>query len=208
LLLKGTNSNIIDQSAKHNLTTVGSAAISTTRSQFGTGSMVFNGSTDYIYTDYGLQNSLGINDFTIEFWIYCNSVTTFQRPLSQGTYTTGQFLLIMNTDGSMSWCEGATAKVTSAVGAFTTGVWTHVAIVRSGGTTRMFKNGVLTGNGAGGTYPYYSFFSLSSIYIGGNPQTSGQYFNGYIDDLRITPGYARYDITSSFTPPPGAFADQ
>ena len=208
LLLKGTNSNIIDQTARHNLNTTGSAAISTTRSKYGTGSMVFNGSTDYIFTDYGQLNALGINDFTVEFWIYCNSVTTNQRPLSQGTYAAGQFLLIMNTDGSMSWCQSTTARVDSAVGAFTTGVWTHVAVVRSGGNTRMFKDGVVTGNAYGESYPYYNYSSFASTYIGGNPTTSGQYFNGYIDDLRITRGYARYNISGSFTPPTSPFADQ
>ena len=114
----------------------------------------------------------------------------------------------MNTDGSMSWCQSTTARVDSAVGAFTTGVWTHVAVVRSGGNTRMFKDGVVTGNAYGESYPYYNYSSFASTYIGGNPTTSGQYFNGYIDDLRITRGYARYNISGSFTPPTSPFADQ
>jgi hypothetical protein len=52
----------------------------------------------------------------------------------------------------------------------------------------------------------YNFNSTNGIYIGGNPNTPSQTFAGYIDDLRITVGVARY--TSNFSIPSSAYPNQ
>ena len=46
---------------------------------------------------------------------------------------------------------------------------------------------------------------MGRLYIGASDYNSGssEYLTGYIDDLRITKGYARY--TATFTPPTAAF---
>lgn len=72
--------------------------------------------------------------------------------------------------------------------------WTHVAATRSGGTTRVFVNGVLTGSNTNSYSPAYT-----NPLIGVNSSYTPAIFQGYIDDLRITKGYARY--TAAFTPP-------
>ncbi len=84
--------------------------------------------------------------------------------------------------------------------ALTTGTWIHVAVTRASGTLRIFQNGTQTGSVANST----NFANSGSVYIG--QSNSGQAMNGYIDDLRITKGIARY--TTTFTPPTSAFPNQ
>ena len=82
----------------------------------------------------------------------------------------------------------------------TNGAWVHIAVTRSGSTWRMFINGSIqataTSSAAldGGTAA-----SMDGLYVGANFYTGeqGRYINAYIDDLRITKGYARY--TSDFS---------
>jgi hypothetical protein len=57
----------------------------------------------------------------------------------------------------------------------------------------MYVNGTSVASGTNS----YSILQSAS-YIGTRSALDG-YFNGYIDDLRITKGYARY--TTTFTPP-------
>ena len=77
--------------------------------------------------------------------------------------------------------------------------WYHIAVTRSGNTFKSFINGVVE----------KTFTVSGTIYsdttipynIGRSGYSSGGYFyyNGYMDDLRITKGVARY--TTTFTPP-------
>ena len=78
----------------------------------------------------------------------------------------------------------------------TTGTWTHIAITRSGTTARMFYDGTQV---ASATTAHD--FVDAAFYIGQDGGSNA--FIGYIDDLRITKGYARY--TANFTPPTAAF---
>ena len=79
------------------------------------------------------------------------------------------------------------------------GEWHHVAFSRDGASGRLFLDGVQVG----------STLSLSTTELGptGKPicvgsQNGSSDFNGYIEDVRITKGLARY--TANFTPPTAA----
>jgi len=50
-----------------------------------------------------------------------------------------------------------------------------------------------------------NLLSAANPYIGAN-YVPGSYLNGYIDDFRVTKGYARY--TANFSVPTAAFALQ
>jgi len=77
--------------------------------------------------------------------------------------------------------------------------WYHLAVVRSGNTFSLYVNGVSESTA---TSSVVIADDTSNLLIGVG-DTGTTYLNGYIDDLRITKGYARY--TSNFTPPTKAF---
>jgi hypothetical protein len=88
-------------------------------------------------------------------------------------------------------------------GSLSSSTWYHIAIARSSGSTKMFVNGTQVGS----TYSDTQDYTASNIVIGADSYTLGaDPFNGFIDDLRITKGVARY--TSNFTPPTAAFPNE
>ena len=73
--------------------------------------------------------------------------------------------------------------------------WYHTALVLSGSTLTYYLNGVADGSFTGVTV---GNASTTNPQIG-QANTGSEMYNGYIDDLRVTRGVARY--TTNFTPP-------
>jgi hypothetical protein len=198
LLLNGTNGSVVDAHGSTNIETIGNAQISTAIKKYGTASMYFDGSGDRLMTTSGPTNSLGSGDFTIEFWIYSITLPANARLLSQGSYTTGEYLFIVYSSGAADFCEATTARLSFPASSFVTATWQHIAIVRSGTTIKGYVNGTSVATATS----TYNYSAITNTYIGSNPNTASQDFNGYLDELRITK-YARY--TSNFTAPTSAF---
>jgi hypothetical protein len=204
LLLSNTNAGIIDNTMINNLETVGNAQISTAQSKFGGSSMYFDGTGDWLIA----PRWTGINaseNLTMETWIYMTASPSTLRMLlsdlnasnaNQSTYWT-------ITDTGMSAQFGTTAG-TSANGtfSFSANTWYHIALVRNSNVVSMYVNG--TSISVANSSQSASFLTNSSILYVGRWGGSPTYeYIGYIDDLRITKGYARY--TANFTPPTQAF---
>jgi hypothetical protein len=97
-----------------------------------------------------------------------------------------------------------TTSTITSTGAISGTTWTHIAVVREGtGTnqTKIYINGTNDGTGTVST----SFNQTSVMYVGAN-RIGGDVLNGYIDDLRITKGVARY--TANFNVPTIGFTDR
>ena len=101
--------------------------------------------------------------------------------------------------GKLAWYVGATEIITTS-SALSLNQWTHIAYVRtstSASGANIYINGVSSGTGTDSTnYTNADSTAIGAEYAGTNPMT------GYIDDYRITTGYARY--TANFTPPTAA----
>ena len=199
LLLSGTNAGIYDNAIKNNLETVGSAQVSTAVTKFGTGSVYCNGNGNYLTTPITPQLMLGTGDFTIECWI--------NAPSGQTAYA-GIFVIrtggptlefTFNPSGTGIYVYSVAESTTNIIG----NGWHHIAYVRYSGVGKVYVDGVV-GTVSGANTSDYTFTSAAVVTIGVDSYNySARPFNGYIDDLRVTKGIARY--TANFTPPTQAF---
>jgi hypothetical protein len=194
LLLNGTNAGIFDNAMKNNLQTVDNAQVSTSVTKFGTGSMSFDGTGDWLTLADTPNLQLSLGNFTIEGWFYLNAVGSARGFVSKGTSTTG-WSLGVNALNQVVFSNTATSF--ASTGTLLISTWYHITIVREGtGTnqTKIYINGTNDGTGTVAT----NFNQTSIMYVGAD-RVGGSALNGYIDDLRITKGVARY--TANFTPP-------
>ena len=208
LLLHGDGTNgsttITDSSpSPKTVTAVGNAQISTAQSKFGGASLAFDGTGDYL--SLALSSDFAFPaDLTVEAWLYLaglNSVSnasyiTDFRSNDSSNFTFG--IINNNGEGRMyAFVNGVDSIGSNAVALNT---WQHLAYVRSGTTVTLYLNGT-----ANGTLTSSVSQASSSVIIGARFNGLTEYVNGYIDDLRITKGVARY--TANFTPPTAPFPD-
>jgi hypothetical protein len=196
LLLLGTNTGIQDATGKNDIITVGSAMTQANTVKYGTGAMYFDGSGSSIYAPSNPKFGFGTGNFTIEFWLYLNATTTqtIFSEISTGSTQVVPHIYYSNASGIRYFVNGVDV-ITG--GALSTGTWYHIAVCRSSGSTKMFINGTQTGS----TYTDSNNYLASTPIILGDydiPPTGASTLNGYLDDLRITKGIARY--TANFTP--------
>lgn len=205
LLLRGDGSNgsttIIDGSlTPKTVTAFGNAQISTAQSKYGGSSIYFDGTGDYLQTSTSSDLALGAGDFTEEFWMRPSTFSSgFQTFFNHwGGSGSGFYLWLEPVSGgyAIDIVQDANTYIyNSSANIISANVWSHVAICRSSGTIRLFVNGTQSYSFANSTS-----FTSNAVWIASNAgNASGSNFNGYIDDLRITKGVARY--TSNFTPP-------
>jgi len=200
LLLNGTNAAIFDNTQKNNLETVGNAQINTTVKKYGTGSIEFDGTGDWLTMLDNIDLQLQSVNFTIEFWVYLASGDTGSNRglIAKGGASTG-WLVSLNTTQKVVFTF--TSSTITSSGAITLDAWNHIAVVRQGtGTnlTKIYINGTNDGTGTVST----NFNQTEIMYIGAN-RIGATPMKGYMDDIRITKGVARY--TTNFTPPTAAF---
>jgi hypothetical protein len=202
LLLNGTNGGIIDNAMMNDYETVGNAQISTAVVKYGTGSMYFDGTGDWLSSPLNNAFGYGTGDWTIEFWVYLNSVGT-QTIVSNLQVTSGvqPHIYYLSGTGIMFYTNSANRITGSAL---STGVWYHIALSKSSGNTKLFVNGTQSGSTYADTNNYGTSnpLVLANYYSNYPTFETGSSLNGYIDDLRITK-YARY--VANFTPPTEAF---
>jgi hypothetical protein len=192
-LLNADKAAIADKSGKVVLESVGDTKISTAVKKYGSASMYFDG-TDYLTFPASAALAPRTGDFIIELWAYHLDTGVYASYYQQGN--AGGGIIIRRTDANkLQISHNSVVGVAVSTANIPANQWTHIAVSRSGTTFRTFIDGVVAS-----TLTYAGDFNdMTAHYIGTTQAIAGYYMNGYIDDLRVTKGYARY--TANFTPP-------
>ena len=194
LLLPGQS--FTDASSNNLTITNNGATISSAQTLFGSSTMNFNGS-NFLSVASNAALAFGTGDFTVEYWMYATSlydfITVYSTPRSStgfNTGTQGAGQVVFYIAGSGEVLRGNTSMAANA--------WNHCAFTRSGTTMRAFLNGNLQS-----TAPNASNNLTQSTASIGSLDNAGERLTGYLSNLRITKGVARY--TASFSVPTAAF---
>ena len=157
------------------------------------GSVFFGGNPAYLNLS-AAPTQFGTGDFTVETWINPTAVTPVGSFIELSPFTGSSgwaFGVGFPSSGVMYWyTNGANLLSYSGI---SVGVWTHVAVSRSGSTNRMFVNGALVASATDST----NYNQSGATNIGAD--VAAQFFRGNLSNLRVVKGTALY--TSAFTPP-------
>jgi len=197
LLLSMQNAGIYDNAMMNDGVTGGSAQISTSVKKYGTGSIYLNNATsDFVSYPNSTITTLS-GDFTVEGWFYQSNASVNSASIQIGPdfASNGLYLYIGTSQLPTYYINNV--SYSSATG-LPINNWYHLAIVRSGTSITLYVNGIAKTGSTSSAIISGPLLLGKAIYSG-----STYYTQGYLDDIRITNGYARY--TSNFTPPTSAF---
>lgn len=184
------------------VTAYGNAKISAAQSKFGGTSAYFDGVGDYLAAQTDISNA---QSWTGECWFKVPNL------LSGSAYHTffgrypmvnipGRWFFGVASDGRLRlWC--ATTALDATVAIANDGAWHHAAVVvdRALSEVRIYLDGVRVGTSAIPTFHLYGEILVGTY----NPESNAEALKGYLQDVRLTMGMARY--TANFTPPAAPF---
>jgi hypothetical protein len=213
-LLETALPNSITDATGKTITNISGVTVSGAQYQVGTSSAYANGSS-YLYASPDAAFDFGTGDFTMEGWFYLTADTGL-NPVGRrdatilgcweqlGNYNTWQVFILGDgsTTGNAIVFDSFSNSVESyliASTAINKNTWVNFAVVRQSDTLTIYVNGTAVNSGSF-TAPVNSggnFMRVASLQPGG----AGLFFNyfpGYLQQLRITKGVARY--TADFIP--------
>ncbi len=210
LLLHGDGADgtttITDSSASAHIATAGNhAQLDTEQIKFGSSSILFDGTDDYLTTADDPSFDFSTGNFTIDFWVRLS-----QSPVDHGAMTlfsrygaaTDYTRLTLTASGAQIQWEfdnydtGVQTLYFIRNTSMVINTWYHIALVRSGTSFYLFQDGVQLGATYAGGGARVASVSVATE-IGRNNGTS--FLEGWLDEYRISKGAARW--TSAFTVP-------
>lgn len=202
-LLMPFDSDYSDIATSKVFNNAGGVSISTSSPKFGAGSALFSGaSNSYLYsTSNYVDYAFIANDFTIDCWFKHSGTGVASETIiyTYGSYGSGIKIVVKDTTVEC-YARGEYndfASVISPVATPRDGEWHHIALVR------YYRYFTLYLDGVGGT-PVTDKTTLvilqptREVMIGCQSPGTNQFY-GYLDELRVSRGKARW--TSNFTPP-------
>lgn len=182
------------------VTFVGTAQLDTAVKKFGSACLLLDGDSDYLTIPDSSDWDLGTDDFTIDFWVYFNTLPASGAQVGLVSHfdgSTGWATYLYNVSGTLTlylYSFDDAVNINKAT-TFSTATWYHIAIVRSGNSWYWFKDGTQIGTTGSSSGSLQSATTPLKIGYRGD---SG-YLDGSIDEFRLSKGIARW--TSNFSVP-------
>lgn len=168
------------------VSTTGSPTVSTS----GSGSIAFNGTNQALIYPASTNYAFGTGDFTVEMYVYRSNTNGIM--LDARSNAVAETWAMYNPNGKLNWYTGPIDVGTPSD--IPLNSWAHIAVCRSGTTTRLFINGVFETSFTDIT----NYTTANTLKVGVNANQTNNFFGGNMSNVRITKGVALY--TASFTP--------
>ena len=181
------------------ITVQGDTQLSTTEKKFGTASVLFDGTGDYLELATSSDFGFGTGDYAIEAFVHPTTIAAGK--IFDFRTASPDVAALIDMDGSGTIRLNVNGSNVISGGTLTVNTWTHIAVSRVSGTTSLFVNGSRVGS------PYTdsnNYGNTKPLKIGAN-FNGADAFTGYIDEIRISKGAARYANAASITLPTAAF---
>ena len=134
--------------------------------------------------------TLGTGDFTIEFFVFFNTIAGVQKAVVQDIRAGQTGFTVATGDGTGKFTFGGVLSETTSDAV--ANKWYHIAITRKQGVFRIFRNGVQTDTDTSSV----NFGSSAKLVYGGSDNLP---IKGLMSNLRLVQGTSLYD--SNFTVP-------
>ncbi|MFZ5643770.1 MAG: LamG-like jellyroll fold domain-containing protein [Bacillota bacterium] len=191
-----------DSGTGKTVTANGDVKVKTVESKFGGASAYFDGNGDYLSLTDSEDWNFGSGDFTVDFWAKRNRSSIQEMVIGQGSGANAESSFWLqytnsNTIKAAVFSGATTYYYVESTTTFADTNWHHIALVRNGNVLLLFVDGVKVSTNSVSEVALIN--STKPLAIGRHGDLSDYYFNGYVDELRISKGTARWIDT--FTPP-------
>ena len=150
---------------------------------------VFNGSSSYVLVPDSPALRL-TGDYTISFWFKTNSIGAIQRLINKDNANdfSGGWALVLEPDSSITWChnDGSNNQNWNTGVSITANTWYYVTAIYS--DSNNLRSFYLNGNLQNSIATNTNIAAETDVMLFGAYGQSGplgQYFNGYLDQVRI-----------------------
>ena len=196
----GSTSFVDSSQTSKVVTAAGNAQISTADKVFGTGSLLLDGTGDWLTIPGHDDFSFGGSDFTVDFRVRSSKTALSNTFICPNTAATapGWWCISGNfvANGDIRVLENSNQRIAASSTSWNNNAWHHVALTRTGNVMRLFLDGSPIGSTYTTSFSYGS--TTGGLIIGSRADATTQTVQGNIDELRIS-NISRW--SANFTPP-------
>ena len=168
-----------DSTSNANNGTVSSATATT--GKIGGGGN-FSGSSQEITRANTASIGVGAGDSTVSAWFYVNAYASAAAVYDKGASGSRDYSFFISsaTGGHIAYGNSGGSGWTGT--SFTSGTWHYLTIVQTGGVATVYLDGIQNFTKA----VIVAANTSATLSLGGNPSTGGSYWNGKLDEFRVS----------------------